>query len=209
MAISGTASRLGTSASTPCARKCLKPPWAMPANRHQLTVRGHHRFLRSVRDSTKRRAPQALQAPRTWVRASTRGFWPRPAGARQGGGGSSGGSIGKRRSAWRSSENCCFVQYPSRRGNVSSTGARVGCIAYNLDSGVTTPLAMIDKIVPSAAAALAHVPDGATVMIGAGRVRKITCSFPSHADHADYALIRAWRPLGQPSTAWSPATSGP
>ena len=104
--------------------------------------------------------------------------------------------------------------------------ACVGRIAYNLDTaaGITTPFAMIDKIVPSAAAALADVPDGATVMIGgfgtaglpneltdallaqgatgltivnnnagngdtglaaligAGRVRKIICSFPRQAD---------------------------
>ena len=41
-------------------------------------------------------------------------------------------------------------------------------MAYNLGTttGLTNPPAMIDKIVSSAAAALADVPDGATVMIG-------------------------------------------
>src|SRR5213083_1973618 len=41
---------------------------------------------------------------------------------------------------------------------------------------------MIDKSFVSAEAALADMPDGATALIGAKRVRKILCSFPRQAD---------------------------
>ena len=135
--------------------------------------------------------------------------------------------------AWKSSEDWCFIQYLSRHSILSRTCS--AAIAYNLDTttGITIPLAMIDKIVPSAAAALADVPDGATVMIGgfgtsglpneltdalfaqgatgltivnnnagngdtglaaligAGRVRKIICSFPRQAD--SWHFDRAYR----------------
>jgi len=51
---------------------------------------------------------------------------------------------------------------------------------------------VIDRTVASAEAAVADVADGATVMIGARRVRKIICSFPRQVDsHHFDALYRA------------------
>src|SRR5213083_1987934 len=50
---------------------------------------------------------------------------------------------------------------------------------------------MIDKSFVSAEAALADMPDGATALIGAKRVRKILCSFPRQAD--SWHFDRAYR----------------